>query len=418
MTTETKENVKDLSLKSVAELRSIIRSLKVGGQPNLADVSGTQIVKLDKSSAISLIQGATMDLPKDDTPVDLVDMLGDNGAIVTNDNGDVIAKSPIAPPAAPSVNGGLGALEGYFIALINQHSSKAIDENKISQLLNDKIKPIIEKLKKGITTSIEIKKDDNPPVKIDVCHKLTAKAIHILTTRQNDKRINLFLSGGAGSGKTKGASIIAKAIGVDFYPMSVGGQTTEAKLIGFTSPIDGQYKMTPLCKAIKHGGLALLDEIDAGNSNVLTVLNMLLSNEFVMFGNELVKVHQDFYCIVAGNTTGYGANRKYVGRNPLDGAFLDRFAFLNWDYDEALEIKLSGNMDWAIRVQKIRRAVDDLKMQFIVSPRATISGAMLLEKTDSQNMSLFSQSEVEDLLIFNKIGADNKAKILSKLEGN
>jgi len=75
-------------------------------------------------------------------------------------------------------------------------------------------------------------------------------------------------------------------------------------------------------------------------------------------------------------------------------------------------------MDWAMRVQKIRRAVDDLKMQFIVSPRATISGGMLLAKTDSNDLSVFDQSEVEDLLIFNKIGADNKAKILAKLEGN
>ena len=223
------------------------------------------------------------------------------------------------------------------------------------------------------------------------------------------------MSGGAGGGKTTLGSIMAKALDVPFYPVSVGGQTTEAKLIGFTSPIDGEYKMTPLGQAVKFGGLWMGDEIDSSNSNTVIVLNTLLSNESVMFGNELVTIHEDFYCVVAGNTTGYGANRKYVGRNPLDGAFLDRFVFMNLDYDEALEIQLAKNMDWALRVQKIRRAVNTLKMQFIVSPRASISGAMLLAREDEKGNKLFTQSEVEDLTIFNKIGPENKSKILSNM---
>jgi cobaltochelatase CobS len=42
-------------------------------------------------------------------------------------------------------------------------------------------------------------------------------------------------------------------------------------------------------------------------------------------------------CIVAtANTFGTGADRVYVGSLQIDGATLDRFAFLEWPYDEGL----------------------------------------------------------------------------------
>ena len=47
--------------------------------------------------------------------------------------------------------------------------------------------------------------------------------------------------------------------------------------------------------------------------------------------------------IAAGNTTGAGADMKFVGRNQLDGATLDRFVFVFWEYDEDFEVHVAGD---------------------------------------------------------------------------
>ncbi len=80
----------------------------------------------------------------------------------------------------------------------------------------------------------------------------------------------------------------------------------------------------------------LCDEIDAGNANVLATLNALLSQPIAAFPDGMVERHENFAFLAAGNTTGAGADMKFVGRNQLDGATLDRFVFVFWEYDEEL----------------------------------------------------------------------------------
>jgi MoxR-like ATPase len=116
--------------------------------------------------------------------------------------------------------------------------------------------------------------------------------------------------------------------------------------------------------------------------------------------------HPNFVAIATGNTWGHGANRDYIGRNPLDKAFLDRFGNLAWDYDEAFETKLAKNPAWSSRVQKIRKAVFELKEQIVVSPRASIFGAKMLAAGEPQEI-------VENMLIFNGIAETSKNKILA-----
>lgn len=49
---------------------------------------------------------------------------------------------------------------------------------------------------------------------------------------------------------------------------------------------------------------------------------------------------------------------KFVGRNQLDGASLDRFVFVFWEYDEDFERHVAGEdqADWTKFVQKCRRS--------------------------------------------------------------
>lgn len=214
--------------------------------------------------------------------------------------------------------------------------------------------------------------------------------------------VNLFIVGPAGSGKTHAVEQAAEALGRDFYCQSVGGQTTMTHLLGYMNAT-GQYVSTAFRDAFEKGGVFLLDEMDAGNANVLTCLNAALSNNVCSFPDGMISKHKDFICVAAGNTFGIGSNRQYVGRNPLDAASLDRFAFLEWPYDEEMETELTESVQWARRVQSIRWSLDQLKVQHIVSPRATLSGAKLLDAG-------LPQALVEELVIWKGMKQDMQEK--------
>jgi hypothetical protein len=84
--------------------------------------------------------------------------------------------------------------------------------------------------------------------------------------------------------------------------------------------------------------------------------------------------------VAAANTWGHGATDQYVGRVKQDGAAIDRFVFVRIDYDEQLERDLVGPQyeAWARSVQRVRQACSNLGVKHIVSPRATVQGALLL----------------------------------------
>jgi hypothetical protein len=102
------------------------------------------------------------------------------------------------------------------------------------------------------------------------------------------------------------------------------------------------------------------------------------------FPDAMVKAHPNFRMIAAANTYGNGASRQYVGRNQLDAATLDRFCTLSWDIDDKIEEALAGSKPdgkrWLNVVRAVRRRVtDELELRIVISPRATLRGATLLE---------------------------------------
>ncbi|MEO1158615.1 MAG: hypothetical protein AAFX32_15270, partial [Pseudomonadota bacterium] len=132
--------------------------------------------------------------------------------------------------------------------------------------------------------------------------------------------------------------------------------------------------------AFENGGLFLFDEVDASAPAAVLALNAALSNGKMDFPDACVDAHADFKVIAASNTFWTGADRTYVGRNQLDGATLDRFIMIGIDYDEEMERKLAGNDEWTDFVQRVRAAVKDMEIRHVVSPRAAIMGAKLLEE--------------------------------------
>lgn len=222
-------------------------------------------------------------------------------------------------------------------------------------------------------------------------HKVFNTITRILSSAKRKEK-NIMLVGGAGGGKTHLVKQIAEALKLPFYPMSVGLQTTKSDLLGFINAT-GTYMPSIIRKAFEDGGVLLLDEFDAAHAGVVTILNSLLANGHASFPDKVVNKHKDFICIVACNTFGNGANMEYVGRNRLDGATLDRFITINVDYDGDLEKGLTNNDSWYSIIQQIRKNAEKQGIKQIISPRASMDGADLLDAG-------FSIKEVLKMVVF------------------
>ena len=197
--------------------------------------------------------------------------------------------------------------------------------------------------------------------------------------------VDIMLVGPAGSGKSSIAQRASQALGLDFGSKSVTAQSSEASLTGYMSA-SGHYVGTSFRERFQHGGVFLLDEVDNGNPNVLNVLNSALANGFMEFPDGMVKRHASFIGVAVGNTFGNGATMEYVGRNPLDKAFVDRFAVTEIGYDldieqammESVGLPTAQGVSWIELVRKCRLNAENHSLKMIISPRATLQGAKLL----------------------------------------
>ena len=216
-------------------------------------------------------------------------------------------------------------------------------------------------------------------------------------------RKNAWLVGPAGSGKTTAAKQIADELNIPFAAPSIGRETTKSEIFGFMHAHGGVVR-TMFRECWENGGLILLDEFDYASAAVGTSLNTATSSPFAGFPDSTIERHPDFALIATANTYGTGATSQYIGSNALNAATLNRFVFLKWPYDEAMERAISMNKDWAQHVQRHRKAASDLNINFVISPRATIDGADLLAVG-------FTVKDVEEMVLFKGLDEATVEKI-------
>lgn len=282
------------------------------------------------------------------------------------------------PPTAG--NGTVSALELELKTLIDRAASKSLDV--YDKLLTDNLGKIIAvkdevsaMVAKGGTLNITVSGEAKG--KIDgLKHQGLSRLVTLCANN-----LPVLLVGMAGTGKTHAGEQVAQALDIPFYAMSVGAQTSKSDIIGYMNA-SGNYTSTLFRKAYESGGVFLMDEIDAGNSNVLIQINAALSNNYCAFPDGMVKRHADFRFIATANTFGLGASRMYVGRNQLDAATLDRFSVMNWNVDKELERMLVSNSpygtSWLAVVHACRNKVQTDQMRALVTPRATLRGVKML----------------------------------------
>ncbi len=273
---------------------------------------------------------------------------------------------------------------------------RALGSSKTKEKVDTLIKALIKE--HGIVphkTVLEVKFKDQPKKDVGLQHKSFADVLSTLSAG-----VNIALVGPAGSGKTTIVHNASKVLNLSFASQSVSAQSTVFDFFGYKSAT-GEYIGTMFREKYENGGVFLLDEFDAGNPNVLAALNQATANGHCPFPDKMIEKHKDFIIVMAGNTFGGGGTIDYVGRNKIDAATLDRFAFIYIDYDEVLEKALSSNEDWCNRVQDYRRRVIEKKVRTIISPRATFNGEKLL----SAGLPL---KTVEEMIIFKGLTQDER----------
>jgi len=254
--------------------------------------------------------------------------------------------------------------------------------------------------------TIEYKRFDGTVKTIEGAHSEMPKLMYLVS-----KRHHVYLYGAPGSGKSHASKQVADAIGVPYGFISLNPQTPDSRLLGFIDA-NGNYRSTLFHDIYQNGGVFCIDEVDNASPSLLTTLNSALENGHMAFPNGLVAKHPDFVLIATGNTCGKGANPMFPERRPFDAAFAERFTFIAWDYDIALEkaitLSINPNADsWHRWVIGTREYCKQHYPKVLVTPRASYKGAEYL--IDSG----FSYAQISDMLIFKGLDTATREAILT-----
>jgi hypothetical protein len=268
-------------------------------------------------------------------------------------------------------------------ALAKSQGSAPMDRKAVAGVVQDYIGDLLAALPDMIAQhspvrTIEIKQHDGSTYKVEGrVHPKFEQLLKVASSRQaNGRHPNIMLVGPTGSGKTHAVEQLAKALGLEFY--TNGAISMDHQLLGFKDAA-GNYHETPFRKAFGRPAVYLFDEIDSSDNSPLLALAGAMANGATEFPDAFVERHPDSIIIAAGNTFGNGATAEFVGRNRLDGAIKSRFPVrISWGYDEKLERDISGNVDWAIRVQKARANAQKAGVKVQIDPRMTQAGAAII----------------------------------------
>lgn len=280
--------------------------------------------------------------------------------------------------------------------------------DKLNELFDEKLSEYASRIDVPVVHIIKLKDTVLGQTKGGFYHE---KFEQILSQVQLDEPIMLI--GPAGSGKNVAISQVADALGQHMY--YTNNASNEFKLTGFIDA-GGNYRDTEFYKAFKNGGIFFLDEIDNSDPSALIVINSALANGYMAFPHETIDRHPDFRIIAAANTWGKGADLQYVGRNALDGATLDRFDNIFFDYDTNLEKALYPNDEVLQFMWAFRNAVYQSKIPHIVSTRGIgkvykkeINGIPVNDTLTSNVVKNLGQDDVNTIIgNMQNISSDNK----------
>lgn len=276
-------------------------------------------------------------------------------------------------------------LETMVQEIATRASSAAI--NAVMAQTSERLKEIEDKAKETLVPKhvcMHVKIGDTAPVKLSQeAHKLLPKIITLAKLGEN-----ILLVGPAGCGKTTLAHQLAESIKYDFGHLCCSAGMSESYLAGRYLPT-GEFREAEFSRMYREGGVFLLDELDAADSNVMLLVNTALANgEFSNpISGKTSKRSDKFVCIAGANTYGLGANATYTGRNRLDGATLDRFVSFKLDYNRELEAKLCPE-------EKILNAFHSARANLLERGAQQIISTRLIARAYKMHQAGFSAEDI------------------------
>jgi cobaltochelatase CobS len=303
-----------------------------------------------------------------------------------------------------------------LLAKVAGQNAAPVDMEQVNAAIDTRLKVLVEVVAETASNVCQKALSEAQLVKIEVKgsdgktreaeghkHPMFERLLRSLSTRMaNGYSPGVWLSGPAGSGKTHGVGMAAKALGLPFHLN--GSLSMPHELLGFIDA-NGTYHRTPFREAYENGGVYLFDEVDGSDNSALLALNAALANGHCAFPDKSVERHPDCHVVAAANTWGLGATADYVGRAKLDAAFLDRFGVrICWDYDTRLEVAIAGNADFAKRVQKARAKARKLGLKVVISPRSSQAGSALIAGG-------FSEDEAAEMTYLANLTPDQRTQI-------
>lgn len=289
---------------------------------------------------------------------------------------------------------------------------EAIQKLIIDTVVGDQLDSIIESIKPELDKKI-----------IEIYGKLPE--VHVIQTSSGTQTIQgtthekfdrvlqlvsanipVFLTGEAGTGKNVICKQVAEALGFDFY--FTNAVTQEYKLTGFIDA-SGKFQKTQFYDAFTKGGVFFLDEMDASIPEVLVILNAAIANRYFDFPIGRVEAHENFRVIAAGNTTGKGADNNYTGRYCIDAASLDRFALININYSEKIELNICENNQELVNfAHKFREATRECGVECLFSYRSIIR----IHEMEKLDIPLY---EILETAVFKGMPEDDRNVLLEGL---
>jgi len=265
-----------------------------------------------------------------------------------------------------------GQLKAPLVNKINEELDSQGINSLISQRLEEKFDLIIKNSKDKIKEKLlKTRFVVNKKVQ-GLVHYQFEEVLKLIQTKEP-----IFLYGETGSGKTRIAIDVANALNLKHFSISANEQTSKVDFLGYYDAHSNLIK-TPFREAYEKGGVYIIDEIDAANANVLTVLNSALSNGSMSFPDGIVNQHKHFICVCTANTTGDGSSMKYIGRNQLDDATLDRFIMKEIKYPYNIEEELVKDAVLEIAT-KIREYYQKIGSDRFLSTRKILQAQKLVE---------------------------------------